>query len=233
MNISLFVLAALVGYLAGSISFSRIVTYFISRNTDLSKVVIKDEVTGAEFQRRPSALSASMALGWKVGCAVSLMDMAKVTLPVLAIKLLLPEHPYFLVTAAAAVAGNNWPIFYRFHGGGGISAIYGGLLVIDPLAIVVPAVGGMVVGLLVLRKLVVMFILSLLLIIPWLWWRFADPAYWIYALVVNGMYQATIVAETLPFLKPGVRPISDQEIMQQMPMGRGMLKMLAFFKPQK
>lgn len=233
MNISLAVLSSLFGYLAGSFSFARIVAHFISRSTDLTKVVLKDEVTGAEYQRRASALTASMALGWKVGCLVSLLDMAKVALPVLALKLLLPDQPYFLIAAVAAVAGNNWPIFHRFRGGGGISAIYGGLLVIDPLAILVPAVVGLVLGLVVLRKLVLVFILSLLLIIPWLWWRFENPAYWIYAVVVNVMYQATIVAETLPFLKPGARQMSDQEIMQQMPMGRGMLKMMEFFAPHR
>ena len=167
-----------------------------------------------------------MALGWKAGCSVSLLDMLKVTLPVLAFKLLLPGQPYFLLVAVFAVVGNNWPVFYRFRGGSGISAVYGGLLVVDPLAIVVAALGGLVVGLLMVRSFLVMFLLSMLLVIPWLWWRFDNPAYWIYGAAVNGLYLIVTVMDALPYLRPGTRMMSEREIMQQMPMGRGMIKMM-------
>lgn len=233
MDLLLGLAAVVTGYLIGSISFARVVTHFISSKTDLDSIVVKDEVTGDVYQKRPTANSVSMALGWQAGCAVSLLDMLKVTLPVLALKLLLPGQPYFLILAAAAVAGNNWPVFYGFRGGAGISAIYGGMLVVDPLAIVAAAVVGMVVGLLLLRSFLAMFLLSLMLVIPWLWWRFEDPAYWIYGVVVNILYMIVMVVDTLPYLRPGARLMSEREIMQQMPMGRGMIKMMDAMRFQK
>lgn len=236
MDIPLGFAAALIGYLIGSISFSRVVTHILSRNTNLQDVVIKDESTGEVYQKRPSAASVSMALGWKAGCAVSLLDMLKVTVPVLAVKLLFPDQPYFLLVAGFAVVGNNWPVFYRFHGGAGISAIYGGLLVVDPLAIVAPALVGILVGLLLLRSFLAMFLLSLLLVIPWLWYRFEDPAFWIYAVGVNVVYLINMAVDTKAYLRPGVKIMSERDVMQQMPMGRGMIKMMdaiRFSKPKQ
>ena len=154
-------LTALIGYFIGSISFSRVITKRISASTNLKDVVITNKSTGETYQRRPTASTVSMALGWKNGCLVSLLDMLKVTLPVLAVKWLVPDQPYFLITAAMAVIGNNWPVFYQFKGGAGISAIYGGLLATDPFAIIVPALVGLFVGMLIFRSFFVMFILSL------------------------------------------------------------------------
>ncbi len=236
MEYSLLFAAAITGYMIGSISFSRILTYFLSRRTNLQDVAIKDESTGEVYRKRTSAASVSMVLGWQAGCAVSLLDMLKVTAPVLAVKLLFPGQPYFLLVAVFAVVGNNWPVFYRFHGGAGISAIYGGLLVVDPLAIVAPALTGILIGLLVLRSFLAMFLLSLLLVIPWLWYRFADPAYWMYAVAVNIVYLITMAIDTRAYLRPGVKIMSERDVMLQIPMGRGMIKMmeaLRFPKPKE
>jgi glycerol-3-phosphate acyltransferase PlsY len=219
-------LTALVGYFLGSISFSRVVTRRISASTNLQDVVILNKETGETFQRRPTAASVSMALGWKNGVLVSLLDMLKVTLPVLAVKWLLPDQPYFLITAAMAVVGNNWPVFYGFKGGAGISAIYGGLLAIDPFAIIVPALIGLVVGLLILRSFIVMFLLSILLIIPWMAYRYDEPAFWIYGLVVGVLYLINMAVDSAPYLKSGGKIMKERDVMEQMPMGRGMLKMM-------
>lgn len=226
-------MSALAGYLIGSISFARVFTHHFSQQTDLQEIAIIHQQSGETIQKRPSAASVSMALGWKSGCAVSLLDMVKVTLPVLAVKLLLPDQPYFLVTATFAVLGNNWPVYYRFRGGAGISAIYGGLVVVDPLAVVVPALAGIFVGLLLVRSFLVMFLLSLLLVIPWLWFRFENPAYWIYAASVNILYLITMAIDTIPYLRTKGPIMKERDVMAQMPMGRGMIKMMDFFRFQK
>jgi glycerol-3-phosphate acyltransferase PlsY len=219
-------LTALIGYFLGSISFSRVITRHISASTNLQDVVITNKSTGETFKRRPTAAAVSMALGWKNGCLVSLLDMLKVTLPVLAVKWLMPDQPYFLITAAMAVVGNNWPIFYRFKGGAGISAIYGGLLAIDPFAIFVPALVGLVVGMLIFRSFMVMFLLSVVLIVPWMAYRYDDPAFWIYGLVVGVMYLINMAVDAAPYIRSEGKIMKEREVMEQMPMGRAMLKMM-------
>jgi glycerol-3-phosphate acyltransferase PlsY len=46
-----------------------------------------------------------------------------------------------------------WPAYYRFYGGFGISPILGGILVVNPLALVVTLPLGLLVGLLLLDRL--------------------------------------------------------------------------------
>ncbi len=229
----LIILTALIGYLLGSISFSRVVSSRLSATTKLEEIVITDNDTGETYQRRPTASTVSMALGWKVGCFISVLDMLKVTLPVLAVRYFLPEQPYFLITAALAVVGNNFPIFYRFKGGAGISAIYGGLLAIDPLAILVPTLIGLIVGLFVIRSFVVMYVLSIILIIPWMAYRYDDPAFWVYASAVTVFYLVTMAQDASAFLKPGAKVMKERDVMEQMPMGRMMLKMMDRIKFKK
>jgi glycerol-3-phosphate acyltransferase PlsY len=226
MNIWIAILAVLAGYLIGAVSFSRLVVRFLSPQIDPQKIVVKDEVTGMEHPRAVNASTVSMALGWKAGCLISVLDMVKVTLPTLALKLLFPNEPYFLLAAVAGLVGNNWPVYYRFKGGSGISAIFGGLLVIDPLAIVASTVAGMLIGLVVLRSFAVMFILSLLLIIPWLWFRFHSLAYLGYGIAVNLLYLVLFARDIKEYLRPGARLMSEKEVMSQMPMGRGMMRMI-------
>jgi acyl phosphate:glycerol-3-phosphate acyltransferase len=226
MNPWIALLAITAGYLLGAVSFSRLIARIFSSPIDPQKIVVKDEVSGVEHARPVNASSMSMALGWKAGCLISALDMLKVTLPVLAFKLLFPDQLYFLLAAAAGLIGNNWPVYYRFKGGSGISAIYGGLLVIDPLAILVSTSGGLLIGLVIMRSFAVMFLLSLLLIIPWLWFRFHELAYVGYAVVVNLFYLIMFARDAKAYLRPGVRLMSEKEVMAQMPMGRGMMRMI-------
>jgi acyl phosphate:glycerol-3-phosphate acyltransferase len=226
MNPWIAILSVFVTYLIGSISFSRVIVRLFAPQIDPQKITVKDDITGVEHPRPVNASTISMALNWKAGCLISALDMLKITIPTLALKLLFPGQMYFLLAAVAGLVGNNWPVYYHFKGGSGISAIYGGLLVIDPFAILVSTSAGFLIGLVVMRSFALMFILSLLLIIPWLWFRFHDLAYLIYAIAVNLIYLIPFIRDAKEYLRPGVRIMSEKEIMSQMPMGRGMMRMI-------
>jgi acyl phosphate:glycerol-3-phosphate acyltransferase len=231
---TIIIMAALSGYLIGALSFTRILTQKMSPDVDLSAIVVKDEKTGEVYHRVPNATTASMALGWKAGCLIGVLDMAKSLVPVLVWRYLFPGEVYHLVAAVCAVAGNNWPVYYRFKGGSGLSAIYGGLLAIDPLGILVTVGGGFFVGMIVLRSMMLTFILPLLLLIPWFWYRTGDFAYVLYALGLNILYFTTFAVDIKEYLSKGKSNIiSERAVMEQMPMGRGMLKMLEKLGIQK
>jgi acyl phosphate:glycerol-3-phosphate acyltransferase len=233
MDVWVAILSALTGYIFGSISFSRLVPKIASPDTDPTQIMVKDEQTGETFRPAVSASTVSMSLGWKTGCLISILDIQKVALPVLGVKLLYPDQYYFLITAVFALVGHNWPVFYRFRGGSGITAIYGSLVVIDPLAVIVPMAGGMLLGLVILRSFTLMFLLSLWLIIPWLWFRFHNPAYLWYGIAVNLIYLIAFARNIKEYLRPGVRRVSEREVMSQMPMGRGMIRMMEMLGLQK
>jgi acyl phosphate:glycerol-3-phosphate acyltransferase len=234
MDLFLILLSAAVGYLIGSLSFSRVLSKIISPDIDLHHFGYRDEKNDIFVERLPTATTVSMALGWKAGCFVSVMDMIKVFLPVLVFRWLYPDQYYFLIVAVFGLVGNNWPVYYRFKGGSGISAIYGGLLAVDPLAVPVTVFAGFLVGMILLRSMILAFVMPLLLLIFWFWFRTQDPAYVIYSTAIILLYAATLIPDILKYLKARESaPISERAVMETMPMGRGMLKMMDKLRLEK
>ena len=167
--------AVAVGYLLGSISFARLVARRVDRTVDVTYIVteVGDGVTFTSDA--VSATSVRMKLGKRYGLLVALLDMAKVAVPVLVLRLLYPGEPYLYLAAAAGVAGHNWPVYHRFKGGRGESAIMGALLVIDPIGLVLMLTLGMVIGFLAGNILVLEWT-GFILMVPWLWLTTGDPA---------------------------------------------------------
>jgi glycerol-3-phosphate acyltransferase PlsY len=137
-----------------------------------------------------------------------------------------------VITALGGVIGHNWPIFYRFKGGRGISAIYGGLFAIDPLCALSTSVAGMLIALLILRDFALIFPISLFLVIPWMVLRTNELIYILYAVAINVLFFLAIIPE----LKEVVRSRKEkggagtmQEKMETNPMGRSMLKIARRF----
>lgn len=196
MDPQIALLAAVVGYLLGSISFARLIGRLAVPQEDITRTELA--VPGSDERLVMTAVSAtsiSMRAGPKFGCLTSILDMLKVTIPTLAFKLWFPETPYFLIVAAMGVLGHNWPLYYSFKGGRGYSAVFGGMLVIDWIAIPVTTLAGMLVGLLAFRDVLVAYMAGLWLMIPWLWFRTHDWTYVVYAVAVNTFFLLAMLPE--------------------------------------
>jgi glycerol-3-phosphate acyltransferase PlsY len=188
--------------------------------------------------RAVSGTAVSIHLGPKYGCLTSLLDMLKVALPVAFFRLVFPAQPYFLITAITSIIGHNWPIFYDFKGGSGLSPTYGGMLVISPIGVIVTAFGGLVLGLFVLRNVVVVYLAGLWLMIPWLWFTTYDLWYLVYGLIVNLLFFIAMIPEIKTVRAHQKRGIGTeiQAGLDMTPMGRMMSKMLnrtGLTKPNK
>lgn len=150
MDIISIIIVALAGYLIGSISFARIITQIVKPGTDLDLARTRQSVTGEDGTISGiGAFTASIALGSKYGGWVSLLDMLKAFIPVLALRLIYPDQPYGLIFSIFAVIGHNFPIYYRFNGGRGLSPMLGSLIVIEPIGTVVAMLAGTVLGILI------------------------------------------------------------------------------------
>lgn len=232
MDIPILIIAAASGYLLGAISFARIISKMANPEADLTDVNLPiDGPEGKMHLHSVGATTASVKLGGKVGCAIGLIDMLKVALPTLVFKLLYPEQPYFLFAAGMGVVGHNWPIYYRFKGGSGISATYGGMLVIDWLGTLICASAGMIFGMVVVKHVMVAYLSGLWFMIPWLWFRTHDYYHLSYIILVNLSFFFAVLPEIRFILKEyrkGNKNIVTP--MEAFPMGKGMLKMLDFFK---
>ncbi len=66
-----------------------------------------------------------------------------------------------------------------------MSSLYGSLLVIDWVSIPVTTLGGILLGVVLVRDAFIAWAGWVLLLLPWFWFRFGDPAHMIYAVAVN------------------------------------------------
>jgi len=177
----------LVGYLVGSVSFARIVVSVFSPGTELSGV--KVQVPGSQTRFQSSSISATTVntlLGPRYGCLTSLLDMAKVGLPALFLKLYFQGSPHYLIFIACATMGHIWPVYYRFRGGRGMSTILAGFAVADWRGVLFTLSISIIVG--VIRKdFYIGNKLSILLMIPWLWFRTQSWTMLLFAISLNSM----------------------------------------------
>ena len=109
----------------------------------------------------------------------------------------------------------------------GISPLIGGFLAVDWLGTLVTNTVGMIFGLVVLRNVLASYMLGLWLMIPWLWFRTRDPAYVIYAFVVNLLFVVAMIPDIRGMIDRKQRGIElDMSASMDMtPMGRGIKKM--------
>lgn len=118
-------LAALGGYLAGSLSFAVIVSRAMGLADPRSYGSGNPGATNVLRSGRRAAAVATLAL-----------DALKGLLPVLAVQLF--GEPYGLhegtlaLVGVAAFLGHLWPVFFRFHGGKGVATAAGVLFGFNP-----------------------------------------------------------------------------------------------------
>ena len=199
--------AFVIGYLVGSISFSRVVTRLVSPETELEATLVPVEGTEEKIHMNAvSATSVRFKLGPRFGCLASILDMAKVAVPVAAIKILFPNSPAQFLAAIGGLIGHNWPLYYKFDGGYGQSAIYGALLVIEWTAVPVSLLGTALLYLF-FRQVHLASIGGVLLLIPWFWYLGYDG----YALLYAGICSVAYFIRVLPDFR-AVREIERQKI---------------------
>ncbi|MHA2600691.1 MAG: glycerol-3-phosphate acyltransferase [Candidatus Thorarchaeota archaeon SMTZ1-83] len=190
MDPLIFIVSALIGYLAGSISFARIGLRLAGADREISELEIP--VEGAEESARVEifgANAASMILGARGGIAIGIMDMAKAAVPMAIFRFILyPTESYHLVISVAALIGHNYPLYHRFQGGRGFSVIFGGLIIVDWLAAIVLPIVGILFGLFVVGNMMMAYVSWLLFMPPWLWLRTLDPVYVIYSVLVLSLF---------------------------------------------
>ncbi len=186
---------ALLGYLIGSISFARIVVRLFSPDQAIQKIQVN--VPGTETAYQSSSVSATAVntqLGPRYGCLTSLLDMAKVGLPTLFLKLYFPDTAYFLIFAASATLGHIWPVYYNFRGGRGMSAILISFVILDWLGVLVSLSISLIVGL-VRKEFYIGNKLSILLMIPWIWFRTQSWTLLLFVVALNLMNIVAVIPE--------------------------------------
>jgi acyl phosphate:glycerol-3-phosphate acyltransferase len=220
------------GYLVGSLSSARLVAALARQPEALTGVELPVEGSEDTFQvRSQGATTVSLSLGPRWGFLAMVLDMAKIAIPTWAVRILLPAEPYYLLTAAAGMVGHVWPIYFKFRGGRGVSAVYGGLIGIDWIGLFATFIGGMFLGIVVLRDVILAYFASFWLLIPWLWFRTQDLRFVAYAVFANIVFMLGMIPEIRQyqeFRRQGV--VTDPTaVLRRTAMGRGMLRVARLF----
>ena len=135
MIIAKFVAVVLVGYLLGSIPFGLLI------GKRSNKVDVRQYGSG-----KIGATNVLRAAGRKAAALVVFLDVSKGALAVVFAGLIIGKS-YLVVgdfglgalvaqvlAALAAMAGHNWSVFLKFHGGRGVATFMGGLIALCPVA---------------------------------------------------------------------------------------------------
>jgi glycerol-3-phosphate acyltransferase PlsY len=223
MKLPVALLIAVLGYLIGSISFARIISWIIQPDADIS--IIREHIPNTQQIFESDSISATAVrinMGKKYGCLTGLLDMLKAALPVLALQVWQPAGaPYHFIAALSITIGHDWPVWYRFKGGRGESTLYGGLLVIDFLGVLVTSVLSFILGLLA-RHILVFRWSGIVLMIPWVLFRTHDINYVLFILCANVLYWIALIPElkqSYKFYKMGINP-RQEDLAAFMGMGR-------------
>ena len=230
----LYPFAAVLSYIIGSLSFTRIVSKIFDPGIDLESVDLPASDGGTHRLKTVGATTASIKLGPKVGCTIGIMDILKGLVPVLAFKYFYPDNYYHLAAAVFAVVGHNWPIFYRFKGGAGLSTAYGGFIVIDFVGIVISTLTSLIFGLFVIRDAVVAYLSGLFFMLIWLILFKGDWPHILYGIAINIVFILGFIPEMKDYIKQKREGnVVMNNAMSATPMGRGMLKIMDYFRVKK
>jgi glycerol-3-phosphate acyltransferase PlsY len=216
--------AAVAGYLFGSISHARIFTWFKTRSMKVKP--INEPVPGTDLYFSSDSISATVAninLGKKFGILTALMDMVKVAIPTLAFRLLFPEDPWYLVTAACGIAGHNYPVYHRFKGGRGESPILGAMLVINWFGIFISSLAGTILGYFTGSVLVMRYGWYVLSVF-WYWIYFNDIRYVGFMIVANLLFWTAFSKDLSKFArmkKEDDLDVSEETVSDFLLMGKG------------
>ena len=123
MEILISIVVIVVSYFFGTFPSAAIVAS--RKNLDITTV----------GSGNPGASNVIRNLGWKVGLAVFLMDMAKAALAVGLAWITTSDqrNPLSYVCLFAAILGHSYPVTRKFKGGKGVACGGGGMFVLFPL----------------------------------------------------------------------------------------------------
>ena len=220
----IFLLTILLGYLMGSLSFARIITFIFTKSNQIDP--LQQVVPGSDeiFESNTiSATTVSQNLGKRYGCITSILDMLKVALPALMMKYLFPELPYYLVTAAFGILGHNYPLYHGFKGGRGESPMIGAMVVINWFGIFITNACAMILGYLTGSVLVSRYGWYILMI-GWYWIYFKSIYYVGFMILANFLFWFSMSKDLATYAKlkqDKGTAIKQEDVSDFLMMGRG------------
>lgn len=198
---SMMLVAAVVGYLAGSISFARLIVRAHGRSEVAPVDLVSPDGRATMRSDAVSATAVRLQLGpaWGILCGV--LDILKATAPVLVFRFAFPGEPYLYAAGLFAIVGHNWPVYHRFKGGRGQSPMLGAMLGISPLGAIACSVVGFAVGYWLIKDAMVSDNLGQVLYIPWVLLAGLGPLAIAWAVLANVVFFGSYYGEIAQYVR--------------------------------
>ena len=202
LNLITGILFFIISYLIGSLSFARIFLFFKKSKTRIEdlKLSIPDSEDKSKDVFGAGAGSASMILGTKYGIIIGILDILKALIPILIVNFYFPNNYYHLIISLGVLIGHNWPIYFKFKGGRGISVIFGSFFAIDMLGAIVTTILGLLFGMIVVENPLLGYSGWLYLMVPWLFFRTFDWIFIFYSISVLLIFLIATTPEIRAYL---------------------------------
>lgn len=227
------IFVAISGYFIGSISFARVIAHMVSPSADLNQARVNKAKTGEEGTVSGiGASTASIALGKKYGGVVAFLDVLKAFIPVLLLRLFFPDQIFHLVYSILCILGHNYPIYYRFEGGRGLSPMLGSLLAIEPLGLIVCMLLGTLIAILINQPHTALMLWFPLLVL-WGWFVNNNLALVEYVLVLLVIFLIAELPEirlAMKYRKQGRKDEYTKMILDSSPQTRAMQRLAEKFR---
>ena len=216
-------LAGLAAYLAGSISFARMVYRLFSKSGRLVSLERKIPDTDITLESDTvAATTVSLQLGKRYGCLTVILDMIKVGLVVWLFVFFFPQNYAFLFAAMLGMVGHVYPLYHGFRGGRGQAPLLGALLVINWYGVVIGNAAAVLMGYLT-GSVLVMRWGWMVLMIGWFAIYFKDPWYVAYITLANLLFFFSMRKELNTAMQIGrARKSTQEEVSEFMLMGKGL-----------
>jgi glycerol-3-phosphate acyltransferase PlsY len=192
----------IIGYLIGSISFTRIIGNIVIPDEDLETTTSKIPDSDIKFTfKSVSATTLRVRAGPKYGIIASLLDMAKAAIPMIIVIRIYNSHTFSFLISLGVIIGHDFPIFYNFKGGSGVSPLWGSLFVMNWQSIPVTAFASMLIGLFIIDDAFIAYLSTPFYLIPWALIYYGLSQWLIYAVIVNIIYWFALIPEFREYLE--------------------------------
>jgi len=202
MDLILTLMLSIFGYLISSISFTRIIGELVLPGEDLERTRIEVEGTDEPFNfTSVSATTIRTKAGARYGIITGLLDMLKAAIPIAVVLNLYQTQEYAYFLSTFIIIGHDFPIYYKFRGGRGVSCLIGSLIFFDWISIPIALGLSMVIGLFVIDDDFIAYLAMPAYLIPWT--LLTTGVSWLsaYAVVINIIYWVSLTPEIREYMK--------------------------------
>jgi glycerol-3-phosphate acyltransferase PlsY len=196
MDLLLSLVILLSGYLVGSVSFARIVGKLVlpGENLERSTVQVKGTSEYVSF-RSVSATTIRARAGAKYGVLTSLLDVLKAAVPIAITLYFLDSQAYTYLLSGSVILGHDFPVYYKFRGGRGVSCFLGSLMFFDWASIPTTFVASLGIGLFVIDDAFIAYLSMPAYLIPWALATTGLSQFLVYVITVNLIYWTALIPE--------------------------------------